>query len=787
MGDRDHSRARVLHLAAAVACAIGCCVFAAEEEAPAPGDEVTTSANLLVASPFDRITLVDGEIIECEPVTPRPPHARARRPAQEEVNVRLLEGEERDFTVLRRDIKEIKYFEEMLLEAGDRLLEAKDFEGAFRHYQAVRRLTPEWPELASYFEKLLIREARHRIAGGEIDRGLHLYYELKAYNPDDAGLEEEVAGVVDGLIGDAVMEGRFAAGRRYLRGLRRSFGGGAVATKWLSHFTDSAKALMDKAVESESAGAHRKAFQLAGQAVEVWPNNPDINAAFNRIGTRYQVLTVAVRRMPARFAPWRSPLEPERRAADLTHLRLLTTRGESGRRQYAGRLVAETQKSDFDRAVTFHLRQDVMWSDGAGPVTALDVSRTISALADSELTSHDPRWSRLLRRVRTPSAFEITVELVRPYPTTEDLFLFNVAPVLRLGAGRIETRTDALGIPAGAGLFRVRARGDEQVVYEANPLDGDAAECPIREIIEREFGDEDEAVRLLRRGEIALIGRIAPWRARELREEAGIRLGTRRRPAVHLLTFNYRRPALRNRTLRKAIAYAINTRGILETLLPAGPDGELVSGPFARDSFAYDESIDPRPFDRTLAWSLAETVRLQRGGQLQRLTLAYPAIEEVRVACEAIRDNLKAAGIEVEIIERSQPDLENEVANGRDYDLAYRILRLGEEDPIGEVSRLFCSGVRGSVQELSSADVASPWLKQLFVQLENETHWPAVRAGLREVHRLSYDDAAIVPLWQLTEHFAFNSRLRGIEPVQDALYQGVETWEVEPWFAKDPQ
>jgi len=251
--------------------------------------------------------------------------------------------------------------------------------------------------------------------------------------------------------------------------------------------------------------------------------------------------------------------------------------------------------------------------------------------------------------------------------------------------------------------------------------------------------------------------------------------------------FNFRRPALRNRTLRKAIAYAVNTREILESVLLAGPDGELVSGPFARDSFAYDESIDPRRFDRTLAWSLAETVRLQRGGKLPKLTLRYRAIEEVRVACEAIRDDLTGAGIEVEIIERLERELEDDIANGRDYDLAYRIVRLGEEDPIGEVSGLFCSGVRRSVQELSSAEVASPWLRQLFVQLENETHWPAVRAGLREVHRLSYDDAAIVPLWQLTEHFAFNMRLRGIEPVQDTLYQGVETWEVEPWFAKDPQ
>ena len=29
-------------------------------------------------------------------------------------------------------------------------------------------------------------------------------------------------------------------------------------------------------------------------------------------------------------------------------------------------------------------------------------------------------------------------------------------------------------------------------------------------------------------------------------------------------------------------------------------------------------------------------------------------------------------------------------------------------------------------------------------------------------------------------------RLKGPKDVADSLYEGVETWEVEPWFARDP-
>ncbi len=40
----------------------------------------------------------------------------------------------------------------------------------------------------------------------------------------------------------------------------------------------------------------------------------------------------------------------------------------------------------------------------------------------------------------------------------------------------------------------------------------------------------------------------------------------------------------------------------------------------------------------------------------------------------------------------------------------------------------------------------------------------------------------MLPLWQVVDHYAWRSRLKGIADELAQLYQGIESWEVGPWF-----
>jgi peptide/nickel transport system substrate-binding protein len=75
---------------------------------------------------------------------------------------------------------------------------------------------------------------------------------------------------------------------------------------------------------------------------------------------------------------------------------------------------------------------------------------------------------------------------------------------------------------------------------------------------------------------------------------------------------------------------------------------------------------------------------------------------------------------------------------------------------------------------------------QLLLQLEHATDWEQARNLVLTIDRECRDELPIVPLWQLADHFAYRPHLKGPLDVADDLYQGIETWEVAPWFAKDP-
>jgi peptide/nickel transport system substrate-binding protein len=54
-----------------------------------------------------------------------------------------------------------------------------------------------------------------------------------------------------------------------------------------------------------------------------------------------------------------------------------------------------------------------------------------------------------------------------------------------------------------------------------------------------------------------------------------------------------------------------------------------------------------------------------------------------------------------------------------------------------------------------------------------------------EIDRETRDELPILPLWQLQEHYAWRTRLTGPAEEADRLYEGIESWTIEPWFAPD--
>ncbi len=209
----------------------------------------------------------------------------------------------------------------------------------------------------------------------------------------------------------------------------------------------------------------------------------------------------------------------------------------------------------------------------------------------------------------------------------------------------------------------------------------------------------------------------------------------------------------------------------------------LISGPFPPGvgtddplGYAYDERIRTRAYEPTLAITLAEVARSQLRGLATKagteppverpLVLAYSAAAVPRLASAAIAQYLSAIGIACEPRELRAGQT---IPADDDWDLLYVDMVVTE--PMFDIRQLL--GAEGMIAGGSS------YLELALRRLGLVANWEQARETLHSIHRLAHEEVAVVPLWQLTEFFAYRDRLRNVAASPLSLYQGVENWEID--------
>ena len=232
-----------------------------------PALKVVEGDEWLTIEPFDRIFITPpgNEVYDVEPLEPRPlPKPTPDNPSPR-VAVRLYEGDGSAFEVQRQRLKEIKYFEDMLLEQGAKHLLKDDLNKTFDYYQAVARRNPNWPGLSAKLVEYWYREGIFRIRQNDHERALYLLHEMKRYCAEK-GLSEhqETPGAmgraVRHIVRDAIEEKNYVRGRHFLAILKHDYPDHPVARELVSlfvsgdNFVTGAEKLRQQAKQKEAAG-----------------------------------------------------------------------------------------------------------------------------------------------------------------------------------------------------------------------------------------------------------------------------------------------------------------------------------------------------------------------------------------------------------------------------------------------------------------------------------------------------------------------------------------------------
>jgi peptide/nickel transport system substrate-binding protein len=775
---------------------------------------------LLGAAPFDRLTLIDGTVLEVEPVSPRPLPAydparekkrleQGVRPTREgniflpgeksragagagaaedkdaeavpdTLTIHLLRGEVRDYKVKRTDIKRIEYFEQMLLDEGERYRLARDYQRAFECYLQVEARKRDWPGLDEHVDRLLYDEGSAALLEGTGEAGLRILRELAARRRDYPGLADRLASAFGSRIARAFDLGLYARGRKVLHDLEPLAPNHRVVRDARERFLARARELAAEASRRPDPAGRLDALT---EALRVWPGLEGAPAHYAQAFTTLPTLDVAVTDVPRAFGPWvRSPADA--RVTRLVYLPILA-RGdeESAQGRPSGQLAARLEATELGRRVVLDLRPGISWADGtkAHPraVSSSDVFSALVARTDPASPRFSARWASLLEHVECLEDTRVELRLGRPILKLETSLVTPVGPA-HLGAGT--------GRPIlGDGPYRGTTAGDGGD-HDGFELRASGPNPPrIVRIRERRYASASAAVGALVRGEVSLAAHVPAGRLAELSAREELKVGVLAHPSLHRIALDGRNSVLRNRALRRALSLAIDRRALLEeTLLrrPADASNRVLGGPFARTGADEGPDVPPPEHDPLLAKMLVAGARRELGGEPIKLTLEYPAAPEPQAVVPKLVEAFRLAGLEIKAVERPESELEAELRAGRTFDLAYRAGPCVE--PVLEAGGLICPGFEAPPGADALSSVASPRILQLLLALERAPEWPTAQGLVLQIQRECRDELPVLALWQLEDHYAWRTRLEGPGERTERLYEGIESWRIGPWFARDP-
>ncbi len=776
------SRGRLAWLTTFVATCLASLFALCEPARAQPAPEGGEKPPLITQDPFDQITLNDADgrpvVMKIQPLNL--PNGTLPANPNEVVPVRLVDRPDEQFEVTRGAIRKYERWEQIVLAEVERFISQGKLDIAFRSLEYLWDKYPGTPNLEAVTSAYLYLDAGRLFQAKRYDEALAILDELYRRDPDYRypGDLRSVLTVleptIDRLLESYMSDQKYVAARRILNRVKETYGEKLpqLVERWEARLVEVADSQRVEIERLLNGGKFREARAAARRMLETWPSD-SARALVADLERRYPLVVVGVSQ-PARSSDPRSIDDwAARRVGRLTHRTLFEFSGhgpEGGK--YESPLGSVT-RSDDGLQLTFQLREST--TDGIAPnVNGYDLAQFLMSLADPDNPNYLPAFAALEPAVRVNRVVRVELALQRSHVLPQALLQVPLRPAYPL----LEPTTEGLGPYVVAGV------DSDEVSFAPNPRYQSEGSNAPPSIVETHIDDAQAAVSALLNGEIDMIDRISPWSAQRLQREPQITVARYDLPLVHVLVPNLERPYMASRTFRRALVYAIDREVILNTQVLRGaavPDCSVVSGPFlsgiegnAAIGYAYDESLPPLPYEPALAATLVqlaereleEKARLREEPAPKRepLVLAHPGTEVARIAAQSIALQWQAIGIECQT--KELPPGATTDPKG-EADLLYVEVPMWE--PVVDARRL--------LEPADSAYAAeSPFVRLALRQLDGARDWQQASLRLHELHRVTYAEMTVLPLWQMVDYFAYRKSLQGVSSRPLTLYETAADW-----------
>lgn len=433
-----------------------------------------------------------------------------------------------------------------------------------------------------------------------------------------------------------------------------------------------------------------------------------------------------------------------------------------------GDLASNWEVSEDGRVIIFNLRRDVKWHDGV-PFTAKDVEFTYKKLIDPNVKTP---YSGDFERVE---AFEIlddyTIRLTYKEPFAPALASWGmwIMPEHILGDTDLNN-TNFARHPVGTGPYRFKAWKTGEKIELVSNREYFEGRPYIDRYIYRIIPDEATIFLELETEGVDLAS-LTPLQF--TRQTGGPFFSAHYQKFKYpsfgftYMGYNLTDPKFKDRVVRKAIDYAVDKEDIIAAIFFGL--AEVVTGPFAPSSWAYNKEIKPTLYDPEKARSLLKEAGwtdhdgdgwIDKGGEVFEFTVLVNQGNAERIrAAEMIQGYLKGVGIKMKIRVLEWSALINEFVDKKRFEAVLMGWSLSRDPDCYDVWH--SSKTReGEFNFISYANAEADALmeegRRTFDQDRREEIY-------HRIHKIIHDDQPYLFLYSADALPIVNKRFHGIE------------------------
>jgi peptide/nickel transport system substrate-binding protein len=458
---------------------------------------------------------------------------------------------------------------------------------------------------------------------------------------------------------------------------------------------------------------------------------------------------------------------------------------------FAPELAKSYDWSPDHKTLTFHLREDAVWSDGV-PLTAEDVRWTWQAQRDPAVAWDNAFMKREIGDVEVVDPHTVRVHFNRAY--AKQMGDVNEGGILpkhawsQLPFARWRQSADWLKRHAVySGPFVIASWTPQQeIVLQRNERYFLKDRPYLDRVVMRFTPDTGSILVQLLNGEVDFTPQVSPRDAPRLQADPHLRLIAYWSNLYVFIAWNNEDPLFADRDVRRALTMAIDRQAIVDSIL--GSYGRVGASPIISSIWAHDRTLKPLPYDPAGARRILESKGwkdtdgdgvLDRGGKPFAFELPTNAGNQQRVdAAVIIQEQLKKVGI------RATPrimEFNTLVDKSNHGQLPAMILGVTLDTSLDLTGNFHSSRIPGPGREGSNFErYTNPEVDRLLDRITGEPDALKARPDLDQLQRILYRDQPVTFLWESQRLCPISKRIHGADPNLIRAFFNLKDWWVEP-------